>query len=143
MSIHPTNIKDYENVARSKLSQEDFGYFCFGAGNKITLTENSSAFDRWRFQPLALRNVSNADLSTTVFGSKVQFPICIAPTAFHKKILEEGEVATAKAAESLGIGFVLSSFAHCSMEEIADEVPGCLRWSHIQVVKVTSFGVKL
>ena len=35
-------------------------------------------------------------MSTTILGNKIDFPICVAPTALHKFAHPDGEVATAK-----------------------------------------------
>jgi isopentenyl diphosphate isomerase/L-lactate dehydrogenase-like FMN-dependent dehydrogenase len=35
-------------------------------------------------------------MSTTILGNKIDFPICIAPTAVQKLAHPDGEIATAK-----------------------------------------------
>jgi isopentenyl diphosphate isomerase/L-lactate dehydrogenase-like FMN-dependent dehydrogenase len=35
-------------------------------------------------------------MSTTILGEKIDFPICIAPTALQKLAHPDGEIATAK-----------------------------------------------
>ena len=50
---------------------------------------------RWRLLPRVLRDVSKRDLTTTVLGHKISFPVCIAPTAMHRMAHPNGEVATA------------------------------------------------
>ena len=51
---------------------------------------------RLRLRPRVLRDVSNIDMSTTILGYKIDFPICVSPTALHKLGHPDGEVATAK-----------------------------------------------
>jgi len=43
-----------------------------------------------------LRGVDNVDMSTTVLGQRISMPICVSPTAFHKLMHPDGEVATAR-----------------------------------------------
>ena len=43
-----------------------------------------------------LVDVGNIDTSVTVLGTKIAFPICIAPTAMHKFAHPEGEKNTAR-----------------------------------------------
>jgi isopentenyl diphosphate isomerase/L-lactate dehydrogenase-like FMN-dependent dehydrogenase len=43
-----------------------------------------------------LRDVSTIDMSTTILGEKIDFPICVAPTAMQKLVHPDGEIATAK-----------------------------------------------
>ena len=51
---------------------------------------------RLRLRPRVLRDVSNINMSTTILGNKIDFPVCVAPTALHKLAHPDGEVATAK-----------------------------------------------
>nr|XP_039262770.1 hydroxyacid oxidase 1-like [Styela clava] len=128
-------VADYEKESRAKLSQHDWGYYAAGSVGEETLTENCQAYKRWRFRPRILRNVANVDISTTILGSKISFPICIAPSAYHGLCTPDGEISTAKAADSLGVGMTLSLWSNKTMEGIAIEVPNCIRWCHIQVVR--------
>ncbi|XP_039273201.2 2-Hydroxyacid oxidase 1-like [Styela clava] len=128
-------IEDFEKLAKRKMSPYNWGYYAAGAVGEDTVRENCEAFRRWRFRPKLLRNVSKVDISTTVLGSKIPFPICIGPVAYHGLASIEGEVATAKAAESLGVGMGMSIYSHRTMEEVAQEAPNCIRWCHIQVVE--------
>ncbi|XP_077968164.1 2-Hydroxyacid oxidase 1-like [Styela clava] len=129
------SVSDYEGEARKKLSQHDWGYFAAGAVGGETVKENCEAFKRWRFRPRNLTNVSRVDCATEVIGSKVPFPICIAPTAFHRLCAPEGEFCTARAAESLGVGMAVSLWSNKTMEEIATEVPNCIKWCQLQLTK--------
>jgi len=51
---------------------------------------------RFRIIPRLLRDVSNVDTSTTVLGHPVSFPVCIAPTACHRRAHDIGEIGTAR-----------------------------------------------
>ena len=50
---------------------------------------------RLRLRPRVLRDVSVINTSTTILGDKIDFPICVAPTAMQKYLHPDGEVATA------------------------------------------------
>lgn len=43
-----------------------------------------------------LRDVSQLDMRVKLFGEWVEFPICVAPTAMHRFVHPEGELATAR-----------------------------------------------
>ena len=43
-----------------------------------------------------LRDVSRIDTSTTILGERIDFPVCVAPTAGHKMAHPDGELATAR-----------------------------------------------
>ncbi|MCH80633.1 peroxisomal (S)-2-hydroxy-acid oxidase-like, partial [Trifolium medium] len=120
-----TNVNEYEEIAKEKLSKMIYDYFATGAEDQWTLKENRNAFSRCtfyfififpftlfvmlnpfltenRFRPRILIDVSKIDLTTTVLGFNIALamPIMIAPTAMHKAAHPEGEYATARAASA-------------------------------------------
>nr|XP_039264973.1 hydroxyacid oxidase 1-like [Styela clava] len=128
-------VKDFEILAAKRLDKNALDYYKSGATDEQTLKENCTAFKSWRFQPQVLRDVSNVNMESSVLGSKIPFPICIAPTAMNKMASHDGEIDSAKAANSLGTGFVLSSWATSSIEEITTNVPDVIRWFQLYVYK--------
>ncbi len=54
--------------------------------------------------PRILVDVSKQDLSTTVLGQRVEFPILVAPSAMQRMSHPEGELATARAVAAAGTG---------------------------------------
>jgi (S)-2-hydroxy-acid oxidase len=63
-------------------------------------------------------------VSTTVLGFNISMPIMIAPTAMQKMAHPDGELATARATSAAGTIMTLSSWATCSVEEVASTGPG-------------------
>ncbi|KAH7442172.1 hypothetical protein KP509_03G074600 [Ceratopteris richardii] len=63
-------------------------------------------------------------MSTSVLGFKVPMPIMVAPTALHKLAHPEGELATARAASSVGTIMVLSFSSSYNLEEVAGASSG-------------------
>jgi len=121
------NPDDYEIAARELLSQTSYDYIAGGSDDEFTLRDNRAAFERWRLRPRVLRGVGTRDLTTTILGQKVSFPVCIAPTALHQLAHPEGELATARAAGAAGVVAVMSTFGSYSMEEVAAVATGP-RW---------------
>ena len=74
--------------------------------------------------PNVLSDVSNVDLSTSVFGKKIDFPLFLSPTSMHRLYHHNGERATAKAAEKMGTMFGISTMATTSIEEIGNLTKG-------------------
>jgi len=127
-------VSDYEVVAKEKLPKMVFDYYASGAEDQWTLQENRRAFERIRFRPRILIDVSKVDLRTTVLGFKLSMPIMIAPTAMQKMAHPEGELATARAASAAGTIMTLSSWATSSVEEVASTGPG-IRFFQLYVYK--------
>ncbi|KAI8713133.1 FMN hydroxy acid dehydrogenase domain-containing protein [Fusarium sp. LHS14.1] len=95
-----------------------------GAMDLITVVDNEKAFDRYKIRPRVLKDVSNLDTSTEIFGTKVTFPFGFSPAATHKLAHPEGEVATSRAAAETGIPMALSAYATCSLEDVIAEEKG-------------------
>ncbi|XP_039273200.2 2-Hydroxyacid oxidase 1-like [Styela clava] len=135
MSAELIFVEDFKKEAKKKVSPFGWGYYSAGSVGEQTVHENCEAYKRWRFRPRLLRYVSEVDISTTVLGSNIPFPICIAPTAHHAIACAEGEVETAQAAESLGTGMALSIYSNRTMEEVAHQAPKGTKWCHVQIVR--------
>ena len=59
------------------------------------------------------------DPSVTVLGQTTRLPLILSPTALQRLFHWQGERAVAKAAETFGLWFGISSLATVSIEEIA------------------------
>eukprot|EP00112_Aurelia_sp_Birch-Aquarium-sp1_P009368 Seg2061.7 transcript_id=Seg2061.7/GoldUCD/mRNA.D3Y31 product="Hydroxyacid oxidase 1" protein_id=Seg2061.7/GoldUCD/D3Y31 len=131
----PACIKDLEEFAKKTLPRNAYDYYSSGADDQQTLQENVSAYKRLRIRPMILKDVSNIDMSTTILGQRVEFPICIAPTAMQKMAHPDGELATAKAAAAFDTCMTLSSWSTTSIEEVNNAAPGALRWFQLYIYK--------
>ena len=126
------NLFDYEELARRRLPAMAYEYIAGGAGDEVTLRDNRTRFDAIRLKPRVLRDVSTLDTSSTLFGQRLEYPILLAPTAYHKITHPEGEVATARGAGAARATMCVSSFATTSIEEVAKAATGPL-WFQLYV----------
>ncbi|XP_010434548.1 PREDICTED: peroxisomal (S)-2-hydroxy-acid oxidase GLO5-like [Camelina sativa] len=129
-----TNVMEYEKIAKEKLPKMVYDYYASGAEDQWTLQENRNAFSRILFRPRILIDVSKIDVSTTVLGFNTSMPIMIAPTAMQKMAHPDGELANARATSAAGTIMTLSSWATCSVEEVASTGPG-IRFFQLYVYK--------
>jgi 4-hydroxymandelate oxidase len=113
------NTYDYENNAKEVLPQTTWDYYSSGAWDEVTLQDNLAAFQRFKLRPRMLVDVSHRNLQTTILGQPIEFPVLIAPTAFHCLAHPEGELATAKAANQAGTMMILSTLSTKSLEEVS------------------------
>ena len=118
------NVEDFRKLAKKKLPSPIFHYIDGGADDEVTLKRNTDSFNTCDLIPSVLNNVSNVDLSTTVLGQKIKFPLFLAATAMHRLYHHEGERATGKAAENMGTMFGISTMATTSIEEIGKLTEG-------------------
>ncbi|KAH7161696.1 L-lactate dehydrogenase [Dactylonectria macrodidyma] len=120
------SIAELEVLARSRMDQQTRDYYNEGSDSGITLQENSSAYNKYRIRPRALRDVSNIDTSVDIFGFKNKAPFGVAPAAMQKLAHPDGELATARACRERGIIMGLSSFSTTSLEDVrkaSGEIP--------------------
>jgi 4-hydroxymandelate oxidase len=113
------NLFDFEALARGRISPMAWDYISGGAGDELTLRWNRESLDRIRLRPRILVDVSRLDTRTKLLGRELPFPILLAPTAYHRLIHPEGEIATARGCSAAGAVMVVSTMATTSVEEIA------------------------
>jgi L-lactate dehydrogenase (cytochrome) len=114
------NFDDFRKLAKNKLPSPIFHYIDGGADDEVTLKRNTDSFNKCDLIPNVLTDVSNVDLSTTVLGKKIDFPLFLSATAMGRLYHHQGERAIAKAAEKMGTMFGISTMATVSIEEIGD-----------------------
>ena len=113
------NFQDFRKLAKKKLPSPIFHYIDGGSDDEITLRRNTKSFDDCDLVPNVLTSVGNPDLSTTIFGKKINLPIFLAPTAMQRLYHHEGDKASAKAAEKFGTFYSMSTMANTTIEEIS------------------------
>jgi len=96
-----------------------FDYMDGGAEDEITLRRNKDAFAEWEFHFGVLRGLQPPlDLSTTLFGKRVQLPFFTCPTAGNQMFHWQGEWAAAQVAQEFGAAYALSSLSTTSIPDI-------------------------
>ena len=111
--------EDYRRAARERVGADVWDFVEGGGGAEHTLAANRRAFEEVTFRPRVLVDVSACDTGTTLFGQALRSPIGIAPTAYHRLVHPEGEVATAVGAGTAGALYVVSMFASRTLTDIA------------------------
>ncbi len=114
------NFEDFRKLAKKKLPSPIFHYIDGGSDDEITLKRNTSAFDDCDLVPNILASVGKPDLSTNLFGRKIDMPIFLSPTAMQRLYHPEGDKASAKAAAKFGTFYSMSTMANNTIEEIAN-----------------------
>ena len=118
------NFEDFRKLAKKKLPSPIFHYIDGGADDEITLKRNTKAFEKCDLIPNVLAGVDKPDLSTTIFGRKINMPIFLSPTAMQRLYDPEGDKASARAAEKFGTMYGMSTMATTSIEEISNVSSG-------------------
>ncbi|MGC2467827.1 MAG: alpha-hydroxy-acid oxidizing protein [Candidatus Acidiferrum sp.] len=127
----PVSLSLLEQKAKEILPPPAFDYVAGGASGEDTVRANREAFYQWRIVPRMLRDVSQRDLSVEIFGTRLPVPVILGPVGVQGILHGEAEVASARAAASLGLPFVLSTAASRTIEEVAraaESAGNSVRW---------------
>lgn len=125
------NIRALEERAEELLEPGVFGYFAGGAGDEWTLNENVAAFRRLQLLPRVLVDVSEVDTSTSLLGVRIAMPVVVAPVAFQRLVSPDGEPGMARAAQTAGTIFTLSTIASAR----PSDVTAGNRWMQVYVFR--------
>ena len=129
---------DYRAAAQRRLPRFLFDYIDGGANAEETLRRNVSDMQAIELRQRVLKGTAEIDLSTSLFGEKLALPLALAPVGLTGMYARRGEVQAAKAAESAGIAYSLSTVSVCPIEEV---VPASDRpiWFQLYVLKDRAF----
>jgi len=116
----PVALEQLEEMARRALPPEAWDYVAGGAGSEDTVRANREAFRRWRIVPRMLRDVSERDIGIELFGMRLPGPVLLGPVGVQSILHPEAELASARAAASIGVPFVYSTAASRTIEQVAD-----------------------
>jgi len=136
--VGPVTLADFEPIAKRRMTHTAYEYIAGGAGDELTLRDNQAAFDRIRLLPRVLVDVSAIETTVALFGQSLDFPILLAPTAYHRLVHPEGEIATVRGAAVAGATTVISSFATTSIEDVSRAAKGPL-WFQLYVNRDRGF----
>ncbi|QBR73105.1 pre-mycofactocin synthase MftD [Microbacterium sediminis] len=118
-------VAEAQRRARRRLPKSVYGALIAGSEKGVTIEQNQDAFAQLGVAPHIAGHQAERDLSTTVMGIPISFPVLISPTGVQA-VHPEGEVAVARAAANRGTIMGLSSFASKPVEEVAAANPNTL-----------------
>ena len=127
------NIADLRRAAMRRLPRAVFDYVDGGADAENTLRSNVSIFDQILFRPRGAVASPRAKLETTVLGQHFSLPFLLAPVGSTRLLYPKGEVEAARAAGAAGTGYILSTLAGTSLEEVKAGSPGTC-WYQVYLV---------
>ena len=117
--LAPASVSDYRELARRRLPRLMFDYVDGGAFDEATLRANRDDLTKLALKQKVLRDVSALDTSTTLFGQRLELPLILAPVGFAGMMARRAEAQAARAAETVGVPYTLSTVGICPIEEVA------------------------
>ncbi|MCL6730045.1 L-lactate dehydrogenase [Sphingomonas hankyongi] len=136
MSGRAASINDYRALAKARLPHFLFEYLDGGSYDEVTLRRNVEDLQAVALKQRVLRDVSDIDLSTKLFGQRWSMPVGLGPVGLSGLYARRGECQAARAAQAAGVPFTLSTLSACSIGEVAQAAP---LWFQLYIVKDRGF----
>ena len=133
-----TCIEDLKQMHRRKVPKMFWDYCESGSYTEQTFGENSSDFHKIRLRQRVARDLSGRTTQTTMMGRKIAMPVALSPVGSAGMQSADGEIKAARAAEAFGVPFTLSTFAICSIEDIAAHTTAPF-WFQLYVMRDEDF----
>jgi 4-hydroxymandelate oxidase len=113
------DVFDLRVTAERTLPPAHYGYIATGVDGDVTLRANRSAFDRWQIRNRRLAGIEDVRTDTSLLGTAMETPIVVMPTGSQRAFHPDGELATARAAQSQKHLMMLSTVSTTSVEDVA------------------------
>jgi len=118
------SIQEIVLAARRTLSPAVWDMLSGGSDSETTLRRNRAALDSLALRQRVLVNVSNIDMSSSLLGHRMPFPVFIAPIGNYLQQADPlGALPVARAAAAAGVPCFVSTAAKPSIEEVAAGAP--------------------
>lgn len=135
-------IEDLRQEARRRVPRAIFEYADRGSYDEITHGRNLADLKALEFRQRVMIDVSAQQLQTTVLGENWAIPVGIAPTGLTGLFHANGEMLGARAAQSFGVPFCLSTMSICSIEDVAGFVQKPF-WFQVYLMRDRGFNAEL
>jgi L-lactate dehydrogenase (cytochrome) len=112
------NYAGFRDAAQKRLPSFIFEYIDGGSYGEHTLKRNVEDFKSVVLRQRVLRDVSNINTATRLFGRDMTLPIALSPVGIAGFYRRRGETQAVRATEAAGIPMVLSIMSCCPVEEV-------------------------
>ena len=112
------NIEDLRVLAKKRVPEMFYDYADSGSWTESTYRANETDFQKIKLRQRIAVNLENRSIRTQMLGQDIAMPVAIAPTGLAGMQHADGEILAARAAETFGIPFTLSTMSICSLEDI-------------------------
>ena len=129
-----TCIEDLKKLYKKRVPRMFYDYAESGSWTESTFRDNEAAFSRIKLRQKILVDMEGRNLSTKMIGEDVAMPVALAPTGLTGMQYPDGEIHAARAAETFGVPFCLSTMSVCSIEDVAENTTRPF-WFQLYVMK--------
>jgi L-lactate dehydrogenase (cytochrome) len=121
--MNAPSVEDHRAIARRRLPRMLFDYIDGGSYAEITLHRNTDDFRSIMLRQQIMRDMSDLDLSTEIFGQRYSMPVGLAPVGLAGMYARRGEVQAALSAKVAELPFCLSCMGICGIGEVSAVAP--------------------
>lgn len=115
-----------------------YDYADSGSWTEGTYRANRRDLDAILLRQRVAVDIQHRSLRTTMAGQEVAIPVALAPCGLTGMQHADGEILAARAAESFGVPFTLSTMSVCSIEDVAAHT-GRPFWMQLYVMRDRGF----
>ena len=133
----PASISDYRALAKARLPHFLFEYIDGGSYAEVTLRRNVADLEAVTLKQRVLRDVSELDLTTELFGKSWSLPVGLGPVGMAGMYARRGEVQAARAAADANVPFALSTLSVCPLREVTKASRPI--WQQLYMIKDRGF----
>lgn len=129
-------------IARRTIPRAIFEYAQRGSYDEVTLRRNRTDLEAIEFRQRVMVDVSKQSMATTLLGEPAAIPLAIAPTGLSGLFHANGEILGARAAQTFGIPFCLSTMSICSIEDVRGATSKPF-WFQLYLMRDRAFNAEL
>lgn len=129
---------DFRDAAKRRLPRFLFDYIDGAAYGEVTARRNVEDLADIALRQRVLVDVSDIDLSTTLFGRRQSLPVALGPVGLSGMYARRGEAQAARAAGAKGVPACLSSLSVCGIGEVAAACPDPI-WFQLYMIRDRGF----
>jgi len=117
------SIADLKLRARKRIPNFAYDYVDGGIDQEAGKQRNRDAWHEVILTPRYIKDVTTADLNTTLFGHTYAMPFGVPPVGLGNMMWPQAEIALARAAQKSNIPYIFSTFSTTLLETIAETAP--------------------
>jgi isopentenyl diphosphate isomerase/L-lactate dehydrogenase-like FMN-dependent dehydrogenase len=134
---------DFEPVCFANVPQVIYDYTAHGDGSEFTVRRNRQAFDWVDLVPGKPIDPKTIDLSTEILGTKMSYPIIVAPSAAQVPLHPDGEIGMHRGATTAAnTPMILSHVSSLPVDKVAAAATGPL-WAQFYPQQDRTVGRKV
>lgn len=135
-------VEDYRKLAKKRVPKMFYEYADGGSWNEETYRANTDDLKDIKFRQRVAVDISDRSTKMKLLGQEYSMPVALAPVGLLGMQHADGEIHAAKAAESFGVPFTLSTMSVCSIEEVSDKTEKPF-WFQLYVMRDRDFIYRL